>query len=101
MSDHYEALNEARNDYAALEHALVSVDTLKERLASWGTIAEPKRRARKPTLASVARQATKAGIEVARYEIAPDGKIAVITGKPEPTKSDLDRELEEFDARHG
>ena len=45
------------------------------------------------------RQASKAGIEVACYEVEP-GKITVVTGKPEP-KSDLDRELEEFDARHG
>jgi hypothetical protein len=41
----------------------------------------PKRRARRPTLASVAKQATKAGIEVASYEVKP-GKIVVVTGKP-------------------
>jgi hypothetical protein len=45
------------------------------------------RAARKPTLVSVAKQAAKAGIEVARYEIAPDGKIAVIVGKPEPAEA--------------
>ena len=39
-------------------------------------------RKRKPTLAGVARQATKAGIEVAGYEVRPDGTIRVITGKP-------------------
>jgi hypothetical protein len=42
---------------------------------------ERKRRERKPTLASVAKQARKAGIEVARYEVEP-GKITVVTGKP-------------------
>jgi hypothetical protein len=42
----------------------------------------PKRvRNRKPTLASVAKQAAKAGIEVARYEVNANGKIIVITGK--------------------
>jgi hypothetical protein len=41
----------------------------------------PKRvRNRKPTLASVARQAAKAGIEVARYEVEDKGRIIVITG---------------------
>jgi hypothetical protein len=51
----------------------------------------PKRvRNRKPTLASVAKQAAKAGIEVARYEVDANGKIIVITGKsvaPEMTNS--------------
>jgi hypothetical protein len=41
----------------------------------------PKRvRNRKPTLASVAKQAAKAGIHVARYEVDTHGKIIVITG---------------------
>jgi hypothetical protein len=39
-------------------------------------------RKRKPTLASVARQAAKAGIPVARYDHRPDGTISVIPGKP-------------------
>jgi hypothetical protein len=51
-----------------------------------------ERRQRKPTLASIAKQASKAGIEVARYEVAPDGKIIVVTGKPtDQTNNDLDR----------
>jgi len=36
---------------------------------------------RKLTLLSIAKQAQKAGIEVARYEIEPSGKIVVVTGK--------------------
>jgi hypothetical protein len=44
------------------------------------------RRSRKPTLASVAKQASKAGIEVSRYEVRPDGTVAVVTGKPESTE---------------
>jgi hypothetical protein len=48
----------------------------------------PKRvRNRKPTLASVAKQAAKAGIEVARYEIDAHGKIVVIVGAPDMTSS--------------
>ena len=39
-------------------------------------------RKRKPTLAGVARQAAKAGVEVARYDFRPDGTISIVTGKP-------------------
>jgi hypothetical protein len=34
---------------------------------------------RRPTLLSIAKQAKKAGIEVARYEIEPTGRIIIIT----------------------
>jgi len=45
---------------------------------------EPKRRrTRKPSLVSVAKQAAKAGIEVRSYEVDLDGKITVVTGKPD------------------
>lgn len=56
------------------------------------TKAKPLRRPRKPSLTTVATQAAKAGLEVARYEVNPDGKITVVTGKvePEPT-NDLDK----------
>jgi len=61
----------------------------------------PKRvRNRKPTLASVAKQAAKAGIEVARYEVDANGKIIVITGQsiaPEMT-SGTDANIEETSA---
>jgi hypothetical protein len=50
-------------------------------------MAKRKRRERKVTLASVAKQANKAGIAVARYEIEPDGKIIVVTGKPDDDNS--------------
>ena len=46
-------------------------------------------RQRKPTLASVARQAAKAGIEVARYDFRPDGTISIVVGKP-VGKADID-----------
>lgn len=46
-----------------------------------------KRIRRKPTLSGALRQARKAGLEVARYEIDPDGRISVVTGQPEPTSN--------------
>jgi hypothetical protein len=42
------------------------------------TATNKKRSPRQPTLLSVAKQARKAGIEVARYEIS-SGKIVVVT----------------------
>jgi hypothetical protein len=39
-------------------------------------------RKRKPTLAGVARQASKVGVDVARYDFRPDGTISIVTGKP-------------------
>ena len=46
-----------------------------------------RKRQHKPTLASVKKQADKAGIEVARYEFEPGGKIAVVPGKAGPGTS--------------
>jgi hypothetical protein len=40
------------------------------------------RKLRKPTLVSVAKQASKAAIPVARYEMKPDGTVVVVTGMP-------------------
>jgi hypothetical protein len=57
-------------------------------------LTEPTRRTRKrkPTLASVARQAAKASLEVAAYEVKPDGSIVVVLGKPGETKPEDDNE---------
>ena len=44
--------------------------------------------------------ARDAGIMVTRYEIKPDGTISVYSTDPEP-EGELDRELREFEARHG
>lgn len=80
--------------------ALVAAD-----LAVGGTKAVRRERKRKPTLASVAKEAAKAGINVDRYEIDPIGKIAVIVSKDKAGNGNsdysLDRELAEFEARHG
>jgi hypothetical protein len=35
---------------------------------------------RRPTLLSIAKQAEKAGLNIARVEIEPTGKIVIITG---------------------
>ena len=57
----------------------------QERAARVGQVAP--RKPRKPTLASVAKQANKAAIPVARYEVKPDGTVAVVTGKPEVSET--------------
>jgi len=41
------------------------------------------KRPRKPTLVRVSKDARKAGIDVSRYEVKPDGTITIVTGKPE------------------
>jgi hypothetical protein len=49
---------------------------------------EPTKRARKPrrpTLASIAAQASKAAIEIARYVVKSDS-IDIVTGKGEPAE---------------
>jgi len=52
---------------------------------------------RKPTLVSVAKQASKAAIPVARYEVKPDGTVVVVTGEPEQQQSN---EVDDWIAKH-
>ena len=48
------------------------------------------------------RAAIAAGVDIARIEVAKDGRIIIVTGVAEPAvQDDLDRELEQFRARHG
>lgn len=52
------------------------------------------------------RAVLETGVGVARVEIGSDGKISILTGKPidgapMSEQDDLDRELAEFEARHG
>ena len=45
---------------------------------------------------------TAAGQAVARVEIDPNGRIVIVTTEVRPAvQEDLDRELSEFEARHG
>lgn len=60
-----------------------------------GVSPAPQRRKRRPTLVSVAKQASKAGIDVARYEIDVDGRISIVTGKPSETKTTQTNEWDE------
>jgi hypothetical protein len=58
----------------------------------------PAQAARKPpTLASVAKQASKAGIEIARYETKPDGTIVAVVGKGEQQQGN---EVDEWLQKH-
>jgi hypothetical protein len=59
--------------------------------------AKPKRSPRKPSLASVAKQVSKAGIEVAKYEVKRDGTIVVVAGRPDSNVE----EVNEWDAEYG
>jgi hypothetical protein len=54
------------------------------------------RKPRKPTLATVAKQANRAAIDVARYEVKPDGTVVIVTGTPEPAAADNPWPLDEF-----
>ena len=48
------------------------------------------------------RAAIAAGVDIARIEVAKDGRIVIVAGGADPAvQDDLDRELEQFRARHG
>ena len=53
---------------------------------------EPKRRTRRPTLTGVAKQAAKAGVPVAAFDVKPDGSIRVIVGTPDTQEPDTSKE---------
>jgi len=79
----------AADEYWALE--ALRAEQRKTELAEWKTIMghAEKRRGRPPTLVGVAKQASQAGIEVARYEVKPDGTIIVVIGAPAADTSDI------------
>ena len=61
---------------------------------------------READIARALKGASKGGFPVGRVEICKDGAIVLVAGKPgEPdaniSEADLDRELEEFEVRHG
>jgi hypothetical protein len=42
-----------------------------------------------------------AGVDIVRVEVARDGRIVIVAEAQPAMQDDLDRELEEFRARHG
>jgi hypothetical protein len=57
---------------------------------------------RQSDITKAIRAARKAGVENVRVEITKDGRIVIVTGEAQPAvRDDLDRELEQFCARHG
>lgn len=56
-------------------------------------------------ISKAVRGALAGGVDIARVEIGPDGRISLVTGKPvetgpSATEDDLDRELAKFEAGH-
>src|SRR5262249_12993960 len=68
---------------AALEGTGEADQSPTEQPASTTKRARRQRKPRQPTLVGIAKQASKTGIEVARYEVKPDGTVVVVTGKDE------------------
>jgi hypothetical protein len=69
-------------------------------------VAQPRKRTRgackfkQCDVTRAVKAVAKAGVAVARVEIAPDGKIIISTNMAAGTQNDdLDRELAEFEAR--
>jgi hypothetical protein len=89
---------------AASREALAEVGRDK---LSWDHIAARmgvkvvKRRRRKPSLATALRQASEAGVKVARAEVGKDGNVVLVFGEPGQQADPLDAELAEFEARRG
>ena len=50
---------------------------------------------------AVMRATSKAGVSVERYVIGSDNSIIVVVSSEAVAHNDLDRELSEFEARHG
>jgi hypothetical protein len=83
------------DDFDRARHVELEKALAKTGKKPWG---RPTRKP--PTLASVQKQADKAGIDVGRYEVKRDGTVIVVPGKPEasaPT-NDLDKWIEKHNA---
>jgi hypothetical protein len=63
-----------------------------------GTAPKKKRGPNKPTITSVAKQANKAGIAVARYEVEPNGKIIIVAGKPAEQDTNTGKNIFDIEA---
>jgi hypothetical protein len=96
------ALDSAEAVAANELHALLSgcpIDASRQALAlataHFKLASKRQRKPRRPTLASVSKQVSKAGIEVARYVVKSDS-IDIVTGKPEPAAAENPWPLDEF-----
>jgi hypothetical protein len=64
--------------------------------------AKPARARKRPSLATELRNAAKAGLKSTAASVDRDGRVTLQFGEPAPASQpdDLDRELEEWRARH-
>jgi hypothetical protein len=77
-----------------LKSAKVVADTMgilkvREGFPIVGKPPKQRRARRAPTLVTVAKQASKAGLEVKQYEVRPDGSVVVVTGAPDATDTNV------------
>ena len=57
---------------------------------------------RQADVTKAVKAARSAGVDIVRVELTKDGRIVIVTGEANPAvQDDLDRELAEFEARHG
>jgi hypothetical protein len=52
-------------------------------------------------IARAVKAVRSAGVDIVRVEVASDGRIVIVTAEAPAAQDDLDRELAEFEARHG
>jgi hypothetical protein len=65
-------------------------------------MARPSSTFRQADVTKAVKAVRLAGVDIVRVEVTKDGKIIIVTGEAQPAvQDDLDRELEEFCARHG
>jgi hypothetical protein len=78
---------------------LISEHSVSDELGPEPPKPKLQRKPRKPTLVSIAKQASKAAIPVARYEVRPDGTVIVHTGALD-SDTKAGNELDEWLAKH-
>jgi hypothetical protein len=65
-------------------------------------MARPPTTFRQADVAKAVKAVRSAGVDIVRVELTKDGRIVIVTAEAHPAvHDDLDRELAEFEARHG